>query len=134
MAVSVSEAIQRILQGVERLPTEAIGLLDARGRVLAEDIVAPLDLPAHTNSAMDGYAVRGDDVRGASKAAPRTLQIIEEIPAGTLPRLRVEPGTCARIFTGAALPSGADCVIRQEDTERRGRTVAVVDDRDLGKN
>ena len=90
---------------------------------LAEDIVSPLDIPAWTNSAMDGYAVRGEDVRGATEATPRRLKVIEHLPAGAFPTRPLTGGTCARIFTGAPLPEGADSVIRQEDTdhERRDR-------------
>ncbi|HEY2804280.1 MAG TPA: gephyrin-like molybdotransferase Glp [Gemmatimonadales bacterium] len=132
--ISVREAIDRILAGVGTLPAEDVALLDARGRVLAEAVDAPLDLPFRTNSAMDGYAARTADARGASKGAPKRLRILEEIPAGRLPTRTVEAGTCARIFTGAALPAGADCVIRQEDTTREGDSVLIQDDRDAGKN
>jgi molybdopterin molybdotransferase len=83
---------------------------------------------------MDGYAVRAADVRGASKAAPKKLRIVEELPAGRLPTKSIGEGTCARIFTGAALPEGSDCVIRQEDTTREGDVVRILDERDAGKN
>ena len=132
--IEVREATDRIVAGVRVLPAEEVGLLEAQDRVLAEAVDSPLDLPSRTNSAMDGYAVRADDVRGAIKAAPKRLVILEELPAGRLPTKVVGPGQCARIFTGAALPDGADCVIRQEDTERSGDQVAILDDRDAGKN
>jgi molybdopterin molybdotransferase len=83
---------------------------------------------------MDGYAVRADDVRGATRAAPKRLTILEDVPAGRLPTRAVGPGACTRIFTGAALPEGADGVIRQEDTAREGDTAVFFDDRDAGKN
>ncbi len=132
---SVREAIDHILAGVGVLDAEEVPLLEARGRVLAETIDAPLDLPAHTNSAMDGYAVRAEDVRGATKQAPRTLRIIESVPAGHFPTKPVGPGEATRIFTGAPLPQGSDGVIRQEDTAPGGAgEVAVLDERDAGKN
>jgi len=134
MAVTVREAIDRIVAGVAILPTEDVPLLEAQGRVLAEPVDSPLTLPPYTNSAMDGYAVRADDVRGASKATPKRLRIIEELPAGRLPTKPVEPGECSRIFTGAALPDGSDGVIRQEDTTREGSEAVVLDDRDAGRN
>ncbi|MFI5213258.1 MAG: gephyrin-like molybdotransferase Glp [Gemmatimonadales bacterium] len=131
---SVREATERIVAGVKVLGVEEVALLEARDRVLAEPVDSPLVLPPRTNSAMDGYAVRSTDVRGATKAAPKRLAIIEEIPAGRLPAKVLGAGQCARIFTGAALPEGSDGVIRQEDTERAGDRVAVFDERDAGKN
>lgn len=132
--IPVREAMQRILAGIPVLGTETLPLLEARGRVLAEDIVSPLDLPAYTNSAMDGYACRAEDVRGASAAAPVRLQVIETVPAGRMPALAVEAGQATRIFTGAPLPPGSDGVIRQEDTDLGAATVEIRSDRDAGRN
>ena len=132
--IPVREAQERILAGVQVLPAAPVSLGAAHGRVLAEDVFSPLDIPAHTNSAMDGYATRSADVRGASKAEPRRLRIVEEIPAGRFPTRPIGPGEAARIFTGAPLPEGADGVIRQEDTEREDDGVAVFDDRDAARN
>ncbi len=131
---SVREATERIVAGVKVLASEEVPLLEGRGRVLAEPVDSPLVLPPRTNSAMDGYAVRTADVRGATKAAPKRLAIVEELPAGRLPTKTLGAGECARIFTGAALPGGSDGVIRQEDTERAGDSVTIFDDRDAGKN
>ncbi len=132
--IPVREAAQRILAGVAPLGTETVDLLDALGRVLAEPIDSPLDLPAHTNSAMDGYATRASDVRGASPEAPKRLRVIESVPAGRFPTREVSAGEATRIFTGAPLPRGADGVIRQEDTERDGDEVVIRTDRDAGRN
>jgi molybdopterin molybdotransferase len=132
--IAVREALERILAGVPVLPTEDVALLDAQDRVLAEVVDSPVVLPPHTNSAMDGYAVRAEDVRGAAKASPKRLRIIEELPAGRLPTRPVGSGECARIFTGAALPQGSDGVIRQEDTTREGDVVVIESDRDAGRN
>lgn len=132
--IPVREALDRILAGVPVLGAETVALLDAQGRVLAEAVDAPLDLPARTNSAMDGYACRAEDVRGATKAAPKRLRVIESVPAGKLPTKPVGTGEATRIFTGAPLPGGADGVIRQEDTEEAEGEVVVLTDRDAGKN
>ena len=132
--ISVREAAGRIVAGVPVLGTEEVPLLAALGRVLAEDVKSPLDLPAHTNSAMDGYAVRAADVRGASADQPVTLRIVESIAAGQFPTQRIGAGEATRIFTGAPLPPGADGVIRQEDTDRSGDEVVVKSDRDAGRN
>lgn len=116
------------------LPAAAVPLDDALGLVLAEAVTSPLDIPAWTNAAMDGYAARGVDVRGATLEDPVTLTVIEELPAGRFPTKEVGPGECTRIFTGAPLPPGADSVIRQEDTDLGSARVQVFRDRDVGIN
>ena len=137
------EAAQRILEEVRRQPPLRIPLDDALGSVLAEEVRSPLDVPPWTNSAMDGYAVRADDVRGATRAEPRRLRVVDVIPAGAFPAGPIGPGQCARIFTGAPLPDGADSVIRQEDTDQGDRgiggsgnqdIVEIRNDRDCGVN
>jgi molybdopterin molybdotransferase len=107
---------------------------DALGSVLAEDVISPIDIPAWTNSAMDGYATRGEDVRGASEQTPVRLRVIEQLPAGRFPTRPIGPGECARIFTGAPLPEGSDTVIRQEDTDGGANVVTILRDRDIGVN
>ncbi|HEX6617659.1 MAG TPA: gephyrin-like molybdotransferase Glp [Gemmatimonadales bacterium] len=132
--LTAAEAARRILTEVRRQPALRLPLDDALDGVLAEDIVSPLDIPAWTNSAMDGYAARGEDVRGASEERPVRLRVIEHIPAGAFPTRPIGPGEVARIFTGAPLPEGADTVIRQEDTDEGADTVTIVRDRDVGVN
>jgi molybdopterin molybdotransferase len=129
-----AEAARRILAALTRQPPLRVPLDDALGSVLAEDVVSPLDIPAHTNSAMDGYAARADDVRGATPESPRRLHVIESIPAGRFPSKAIGAGECARIFTGAPLPEGADSVIRQEDTDSGAEQVEIRRDRDAGVN
>jgi molybdopterin molybdotransferase len=133
-ALSAAEAAGRILEEVERQPALRIPLDDALDSVLAEDVVSPLDIPAWTNSAMDGYAARGEDVRGASESSPVQLRVVEHLPAGKFPTRPIGPGECARIFTGAPLPDGSDSIIRQEDTDLGAETVTIVKDRDVGVN
>jgi molybdopterin molybdotransferase len=96
--------------------------------------VSPIDVPFRTNSAMDGYAVRAADVRGATDRDPKRLAVIDRIAAGGLPSRAIGPGEAARIFTGAPLPAGADSVIRQEDTDYGTEVVTIEKDRDTGVN
>jgi molybdopterin molybdotransferase len=110
--ISVAEAEVCILDRIAPLEAEEVGLAQALGRALAEEIRANRDLPPCDVSAMDGYAVRAADI----EEVPRTLQIIEDIKAGDTPRTTLQPGQCARIMTGAPLPPGADTVVRVEDT------------------
>ncbi|MEN5240205.1 MULTISPECIES: molybdopterin molybdotransferase MoeA [Pseudomonas] len=109
----VEEALERLLALAEAAPigdTEEVALADAEGRVLARELVAGLDLPPWPNSAMDGYALRLADWQGEA------LPVSQRIFAGHAPQ-PLQPGTCARIFTGAPLPQGADCVEMQENAE-----------------
>jgi molybdopterin molybdotransferase len=132
--LSAREAALRILQDVRRQPPLRVPLDDALDAILAEEVISPLDIPAWTNSAMDGYAVRAADIRGASSDAPVRLKVVEQLPAGRFPTRVVGPGECARIFTGAPLPEGTDCVVRQEDTDLGSDVVAILKDRDAGMN
>jgi molybdopterin molybdotransferase len=130
---SPGDAARAILDALRPLPVERLKLQRALDRVLAEDITSPIDLPPWTNSAMDGYAVRSADFDDRSE--PVELRVVEEIPAGRFPARALGPGECARIFTGAPLPDGADGVIRQEDTEVPGPArVRINDRRDVGRN
>ena len=132
--LGAADAAIKILAEVRLQPALRIPLDDALDSVLAEDVVSRLDIPAWTNSAMDGYAARGEDVRGATEARPVRLRVVEQLPAGRFPEKAIGPGECARIFTGAPLPRGADSVIRQEDTDLGAATVLVLKDRDAGVN
>jgi molybdopterin molybdotransferase len=132
--LTAAEAARRILDEVRRQPALRMPLDDALDAVLAEDVVSPLDIPAWTNSAMDGYAARGADVRGATEDRPVRLRVVEHLPAGRFPTRAIGPGECARIFTGAPLPEGSDTVIRQEDTNQGTEIVTIVRDRDVGAN
>jgi molybdopterin molybdotransferase len=113
--LSVPDAVGRILADIRRMPVERVALLDASGRVLAEDAVATLTLPPWNNSAMDGYAVRASDLA----ILPATLRVIETIAAGQFPSRAVGTGEATRIMTGAPVPDGADCVIRYSPARRR---------------
>jgi molybdopterin molybdotransferase len=132
--LAAAEAARRILDEVRRQPALRMPLDDALDAVLAEDVVSPLDIPAWTNSAMDGYATRGDDVRGATQESPVRLSVVEHLPAGRFPTRPIGRGESARIFTGAPLPEGADTVVRQEDTDQGADVVTIFKDRDVGVN
>ncbi len=114
--LSVTEAKEQILAATKPLSHETIPLAAALDCVLGEDVVSPVNLPPWDNSAVDGYAVRSSDVDSATENNPIHLRVASEIPAGTQPSTPVEPQTCARIFTGAPIPEGADAVVMQEDT------------------
>lgn len=138
--LSAGEALRTILRGVRPLDAEERPLLDALGCVLAEDVAAPVDLPPWDNSAMDGFAVHAEDVRGASAHSPRVLRVVDDVAAGHFPSRPVGPGEAIRIMTGAPVPRGADGVVRVEHTDGGSAigtaqgAVAIHSDADAGKN
>ena len=105
--ISVEEALQRLLALIETLPPEQIALAEGLGRVLAEDVAARRTQPPFAVSAMDGYAVRADDLGHI----PAELRIVAEVPAGAGFGGHVGQGEAARIFTGAPMPAGTDTVV-----------------------
>ena len=121
--LSVEEATARILAAFAPLGSESVAITQALGRTLAKPVTARLDHPPQAVSAMDGYAVRAADVT----ALPVRLKVVESIAAGSLPMRAVGPGEASRIFTGAALPAGADTIVIQENTEKDGDHVRIVD-------
>lgn len=123
--ITVSEALNTILESCHPLGFEKVDILKAAGRVIGEDVFAPRNIPAAANSAMDGYALRAADTKGASAAHPVSLKVVEIIAAGSAPTKTVRQGQAARIMTGAMIPKGADAVIRREDTKEQGKTVLV---------
>ncbi|MEH2213677.1 molybdopterin molybdotransferase MoeA [Nostoc sp.] len=129
--LSVSDAQAIILNLVQPLDrqrdTEVVDLLTADSRILATPVTSPLDFPHWDNSAMDGYAVRYDDVQHSSAEQPTVLEIVEDIPAGYQPKSTIQPGQAARIFTGAVIPAGADTVVMQEKTRREENRVFILD-------
>lgn len=124
--ISVSEAQKTVLDLVEPLGLEKADLLTALGRVIGEDIVAPFNVPPWDNSAMDGYAVRFDDIRSASPETPVRLSVVDYLRAGIMPHKTILSLQTARIMTGAPLPPGVDTVVRQEDTRAEGDTVLIL--------
>ncbi len=115
--LSVDEALQHILHDLQPLPVELAPLDEGLGRVLAEDLIAAIDLPPFANSSMDGFALRAADLHGASADAPVQLEVVMDIPAGAAPEGTLGPGQAARIMTGAPLPAGADAIAPVELTD-----------------
>jgi len=119
--ISVEEARERILEHFRPLEPEERPLLDALGQVLAEDVVAPFDIPPLDNTAMDGYAVRSVDTGGATASQPVELRVAGEVAAGYVFSGSVQPRSAVRIMTGAPIPSGADAVVPFEETDEYGQ-------------
>ena len=119
--LTVQEALTAVLAGVSVLPAETVPLLEALGRVLAEEVVAQDSLPPFANSSMDGYALVAADLAEASSQTPTTLRVVGDVAAGALPDVTVQSGTAVRIMTGAPVPPGADAVVPVEDTNEAWR-------------
>src|SRR6266542_3285276 len=111
--LDLETAQERILSRIQPLDSEVVPLSAAAGRVLAQPVVASVDLPLFDNSAVDGYAVRAEDVAKASAENPVPLKLIGKIAAGETARGELALGTCIRLFTGSALPRGANAVVMQ---------------------
>lgn len=123
-------ALRQLLDSIGPVAAvEQVDILHAPGRILATDVHAPIDVPLADNSAMDGFALRAADVA----AVPVVLPVTQRIPAGHAPE-PLKPGTAARIFTGAPLPAGADCVVMQENAELLGARVRVLQSAAAGEN
>ena len=106
-------------------PALTVTLSEAQGLVLADDVVAQLALPVFDNSAMDGYAVRAEDVSAATAEHPVVLPVAEDIPAGRTDQLTLQPATAHRIMTGAPVPAGATTIVPVEDTDGGADSVAI---------
>src|SRR5437879_3238902 len=128
--MSVAEALARVLEHAAPLAAEGAPLLDAHGRVLADDVKALRTQPPANVSAMDGYAVKAADVA----SAPAKLKLIGEVAAGHPFEGTVGARDAVRIFTGCVLPAGADTVVIQENTTREGDTVVVASPAAKGRN
>jgi len=133
--ISIDEArrlIDEAVRPIERV--ERVGLLDARGRVLAAPAVAGVDVPPFSRAAMDGYAVVASDLAGASAEAPVGLTCIERVFTGQMPTRAVTRGTCSEVATGAPMPDGADAVVMVEETALSGDEVRFLAAARAGQN
>ena len=129
------EAQKIVLDAAPALGREKVSLLDALGRVLGEDIIAPRDNPPWNNSAMDGFAVRWEDIKKEHEITkPAELKIIEDVAAGDVATKSVGSGEAIRIMTGAPVPGGADTVVRVEFTEPSETTVRIFQPEPQGAN
>jgi len=133
--LSFEQARLRIIDSAPRLATERVLVQSAAHRVLREIVVSPVDLPGFDYSAMDGYAVRVEDLQSASEASAVTLAVREgESAAGGAEPPEVLPGTCVRIFTGARIPAGASAVEMQENVARQGANATFKRSMTAGQN
>lgn len=123
--ITVEQHLGRIVRTVRRLPPLELGLLDAQGCVLAEDVTSQVELPGFTNSAMDGYAVHAADVQDAREDVPVVLPVVDDIAAGNTQALSLAPGQSMRIMTGAPVPHGADAIVPVELTDAGLARVAI---------
>ncbi|WP_457639193.1 molybdopterin molybdotransferase MoeA [Persephonella sp.] len=131
--ISFEEAVKTILENTKTVGLEKVFLNEALGRVLAEDIYADRDNPPADNSGMDGFAVRYEDIKGATEEAPAVLQIIAESKAGG-ELVKVEPKTAAYIYTGGLIPEGADTVVQKELTKVEDGKVFIFQELPKGSN
>jgi len=120
------EARQIVLDRIQPLAPCSLPLVEALGRVVAEDLHAPEPVPPFTNSAMDGFAYRADDGPGATDSEPVRLRVVGNLQAGQIPSGPVEPGTGLRIMTGAPMPVGADTVVPLELTRASGEWIELL--------
>ena len=121
--ISLEEGMRILLEAVTPLDrTERVDLPDATGRILAEAVVATMDVPPFPRAAMDGYAVIAEDTFGAGSFNPVRLRLIEVVRAADIARKPVARGTCIQVATGSPIPAGADAVVQVEDTELEGQT------------
>lgn len=125
MSINFEEARALLLEKAQSVEGETLSLEACGGRVLAESVTAPRDVPPFDRSPYDGYAFRASDIAGASRDTPVTLRVLEELPAGSVPRFPVTPGTAVRLMTGAPIPEGADAVVMYENTEFTRETVTL---------
>jgi molybdopterin molybdotransferase len=113
------DALELVLGGVSRkLGVERVSVEESLGRILREDVKARFNIPPFDKSAMDGYAIKAADTKGAGERRPSVLKVIEDVPAGKSPKKTVKKGQASRIMTGAPMPKGADAVVMVEYTER----------------
>lgn len=132
--IPVDEALNKILSNAYPLGSEKVSILDALGRVMSENIQANRNNPPLDNSAMDGYALKYEDVQKASSNDPVRLEVIEDLPAGFISKKKLEKGKAIRIMTGAPIPKGADTVIPIEETKKEDGSVLIFKAVGLGEN
>ena len=123
--LTVEQALDQIRRHAPLLPAEELPAARAAGRLLAADVLSPMDQPPFDRSPIDGYALRAADTTGACRERPARLTISDTVYAGGCPSGPMSAGQAVRIMTGGMLPPGCDCVIRQEDTDLGGETVEV---------
>jgi molybdopterin molybdotransferase len=131
---TVEEALAAALDGMTALPSEHVGVTEAAGRVLADDVVSRVSVPTFRRAMMDGYAVRAEDTYGASMYNPIPLRVVDSSMPGRPSTAELRPGSCVRIMTGAPIPDAADAVLKVEDTTGTGDTIEAIAPVPVGRN
>ena len=131
--IKFEEALKIVLENTKKLPYEKISITQALNRVLAEDIIADRDQPPADNSGMDGFAVKYEDIKGATEENPAVLELVGEAKAGGEPP-KVEKGKAAAIYTGGLIPEGADTVVQKELTKVEDNKVFIFQELKKGAN
>lgn len=123
--IQVERAYELLTERVKPVGTELIPATKAHGRVLAKGVISPISQPPWPRSPLDGYAFRAEDSVGASEETPVSLKVMEMICAGDWTEREIQKGEAVRLMTGAPIPAGCDCVLRQEDTDLGSETVQI---------
>ena len=117
--IPLEDAQTHVMESIKTLESESVHLLQGRNRVITEPIMSNESIPPFDNTAVDGYAVKAIDTKGATEETPTSLTVLETIAAGKPPTFTIQPGECSKIMTGAPIPDGADAVVMVERTEQQ---------------
>ncbi|MDV5112258.1 molybdopterin molybdotransferase MoeA [Clostridium perfringens] len=132
--IALEEALEILNKNTKALKSEVVSIKDSLKRVLYGDVKSKINNPPFNKSVFDGYAFRSEDSKGTSKENPIELKIVDEIFAGMWPEIEIKHGEAVRIMTGAPIPVGADCVLKQEETERHGDLVKIFKEMKVNEN
>lgn len=132
--IALEEALEILNKNTKALKSEVVSIKDSLKRVLYGDVKSKINNPPFNKSVFDGYAFKSEDSKGTSKENPIELKIVDEIFAGMWPEIEIKHGEAIRIMTGAPIPMGADCVLKQEETERHGDLVKIFKEMKVNEN
>lgn len=132
--IALEEALEILNKNTKALKSEVVSIKDSLKRVLYGDVKSKINNPPFNKSVFDGYAFKSEDSKGTSKENPIELKIVDEIFAGMWPEIEIKHGEAIRIMTGAPIPMGADCVLKQEETERHGDLVKIFKEMKANEN
>lgn len=132
--IALEEALEILNKNTKALKSEVVSIKDSLKRVLYGDVKSKINNPPFNKSVFDGYAFKSEDSKGTSKENPVELKIVDEIFAGMWPEIEIKSGEAVRIMTGAPIPLGADCVLKQEETERHGDLVKIFKEMKANEN
>lgn len=132
--IALEEALEILNKNTKALKSEVVSIKDSLKRVLYGDVKSKINNPPFNKSVFDGYAFKSEDSKGTSKENPVELKIVDEIFAGDFSEIEIKSGEAIRIMTGAPIPVGADCVLKQEETERHGDLVKIFKEMKVNEN